>query len=413
MTYFARRCLSQHTSLGRPNHPLSVAAVAILLAVACGTEPSDAGTGGSGGSATGPRTGGQSGSTATGGAPPQGGTGGGTQPGNSGGTDGSPGSGGSGGTDGSPGSGGSGGSGGAPGRDAGTSNRDSGPRADGARGDTPAASASAPGCNGVTAKFCADFDDQTSGQEPKGPFTLVKNNSGTQAGAMLVDGTKAFSGKNSFHIHITNASGDTKAQLAFTAPLLPLPSNDINGRAMVFLTRDPPNHWDLVTAFGTNEPEDNDELTQYTLGSMSGHLMPVYQPGDDSVDSSDGLPIGRWACLQWRFFGAPAAPANTHNITVKLDGKLIDKGEITRGGPGRANWAATIWKSMKFGFITFGGAGNVDMWIDDLAFGERENPLPDDVTHYDYCSVPCVAQGVPNQGDMRPVTLTSPALIRR
>jgi hypothetical protein len=252
---------------------------------------------------------------------------------------------------------------------------DAGGGADRGGGEAPPASTGA-GCSGVNAKFCVDFDDQTAGQEPKGQFALVKERSGTQAGSMLVDASKAFSGKNSFHIHMTNVAGDTKAQLAFTAPLLPLPSNNVNGRAMIFLTRDPPNHWDMVTAFGTDQPQDDDNLTQYTLGSMSGHLMPVYQPSDDSVDSTTPTPTGRWACIQWQFFGDPANPANNHAIRVKLDNKLINKGEILRGGPGRANWAAAIWKSMKFGFITFGGAGNFDMWIDDLAFGEQEIPCP-------------------------------------
>ena len=94
----------------------------------------------------------------------------------------------------------------------------------------------------------------------------------------------------------------------------------------------------------------------------------MHQPGDDSVDSTTKFPVGRWACLQWEFKGTP------HVITVKLDGQFIEKGMTLAKG----SWKSATWNSMGIGWINFEGAvaGVIDMWIDDLAFGEQEIPCP-------------------------------------
>jgi hypothetical protein len=206
-------------------------------------------------------------------------------------------------------------------------------------------------------------------------FTLKQGGGGAGAGAMTVDTSKFFSGKQSMHIHMVNPGSDSSARLAFQAPVLPLASNDVFGRAMVFLTKNVGNHWDFVTAFGTDAIQDDDSKIQYTVGSMGdGHLMPVYQPGDDSVDSTTKFPVARWGCLEWEFKGAPDG---THALRVWLDNKLIDKGEILKGGPGKANWAATTWKSMGIGWLNFGGVnGTIDMWLDDVAIGEQRIGCP-------------------------------------
>jgi hypothetical protein len=201
-------------------------------------------------------------------------------------------------------------------------------------------------------------------------YAVVK----AQAPMMTVDTTKFFSGKQSLKLGLSNAKGDTKAQLAFTAPLLPMANNDVHGRMMMWLSKNPGNHWDFATAFGTDQPQDDDNLIQYTYGSMSGHLMAVYQPGDDSVDSTTQLPAGKWVCLEWEFKGAADG---THLLKMQMDGMVINKGEVTKGGPGKADWKATTWKSMKVGFIVFSGvAGPFDMWIDDVAVSDKPIGCP-------------------------------------
>jgi hypothetical protein len=337
-----------------------LASAAFIFVVSNCTPVNDSepdGTGGSG-SATGGKSGGGSGGSHTGG----GGTGGSASTGGAGGS--GSGSGGSSASGGSNGGGGSSASGGATGG-SGSGTGGSAGTPDGGDGDVPAAPA------GCTAKFCEDFEGQTAGQEPKSAmYSVVK----AQTPMMTVDTTKFWSGKQSLKLGLSNAKGDTKAQLAFTAPLLPMPENDVHGRMMVWLSKNPGNHWDLATAFGTDQPMDDDNLTQYTLGSMSGHLMAVYQPGDDSVDSSTQLPAGKWVCLEWEFKGAADG---THLIRLQMDGMLINKGEITKGGIAKGDWKATTWKSMKVGFIVFSGvAGAFDMWIDDVAVSDKPIGCP-------------------------------------
>jgi len=97
----------------------------------------------------------------------------------------------------------------------------------------------------------------------------------------------------------------------------------------------------------------------------------VHQPGDDSVDSTTKFPVGKWACLQWEFKGTPGMP---HVITVKLDGQFIEKGMMLA----KSSWKTATWNSLGIGWINFEGgvAGTINMWLDDLAFGEQEIPCP-------------------------------------
>jgi hypothetical protein len=248
----------------------------------------------------------------------------------------------------------------------------SGP-ADGGGADGPAATGA--GCAGVQATFCDDYEAQTAGAEPKGKFTVLKAKAGAVADAVTVDGGKAFSGKQSLHFKIAKPTGDTVAKLGFGAAAgLPLASNDIHVRAMVWMTQSIGGaHWDFSTAYGTDPLQDEDTLTQYTVGHMASHMMAVYQPGDDSVDCDGDLPVGKWVCLQWEFKGAAD---KSHLLDIKIDGTAVKKCTITKGGLDRSDWPATTWKAMSVGFHTFGGGNALDLWIDDLAFGDKDIPCP-------------------------------------
>jgi hypothetical protein len=160
--------------------------------------------------------------------------------------------------------------------------------------------------------------------------------------------------------------------------------NDLHGRVMVFLTKNPndsgnPNiHWDLLSANGGGKT--------YTLGSMyndrakSGAFMPVYQPGDRSIDTSTPFPEGTWACVQWEF---RAGGTGGDLLELKMNGKVIDLGQTTaEGAPINgghiAAWPAGAWSRLTFGYVHFSSPTpiDVDLWFDDLAFGPQEIPCP-------------------------------------
>ncbi|HEV3193159.1 MAG TPA: hypothetical protein VGY54_21775 [Polyangiaceae bacterium] len=174
---------------------------------------------------------------------------------------------------------------------------------------------------------------------------------------------------------------DPTAQLTFTKQF-PIAANDVHGRAMVYLTKNPngtgnPNiHWDLVWTSAGNK--------QYVLGSMyndtakAGAFMPVYQPPDDSIDTSTPWPEGVWDCIQWEFrYGGPGGDL----LEIKQNGKVIDLGTSTASGKAIsqghvATWAAGAWTNLVFGYVHYSTPTpiDVDLWFDDLAFGPQEIP---------------------------------------
>ena len=238
------------------------------------------------------------------------------------------------------------------------------------------------GCTGVVAVFCDDFEMQPTAAPPQGMFSV--NTSGRAT--MMVETTKAYSGAKSVHIHVPQGAGggtDPTAQLTFTKQF-PIAANDVHGRAMVFLTRNPngtgnPNiHWDLVWTSAGNK--------QYVLGSMyndgakAGAFMPVYQPPDDSIDTSTPWPEGVWDCIQWEFrYGGSGGDL----LEIKQNGKVIDLGTSTASGKAIsqghvATWAAGAWSNLVFGYVHYSTPTpiDVDLWFDDLAFGPQEILCP-------------------------------------
>jgi hypothetical protein len=364
--------------------------VALAVAVVLGAcTPASEGGGSSGGS----ESGGSSGGAGSGGSKGNAGTGGvsaptGSNSGGAGGGD-APGTGGTSntGTSNTGGSGtggtsnaGGGGSGGGSGSGGTTGNAGSGGSGaqgspDGSAGAADAPGSAASGCMGVTAAFCDDFEGQTVGGAPKGDaFT-------TQGNAFAVETTKAFSGTKAVHIHVAKGSGGPNTKMVFKKQF-PLANNDLHGRVMVFLTQNPADatnagfHWDMIFASGGGKT--------YVLGSMyngaakAGAFMPVYHPGDRSIDTKTPFPIGKWSCIQWQFRYGGAGDL----LQIKQDGKIVDLGKSTAEGAaivdGRiAAWPAGPWSQMSFGYDHYQSLKiDVDLWFDDLAFGAQEIPCP-------------------------------------
>jgi hypothetical protein len=331
---------------------LLVAVSLVFVGLGCSSEADPAappsGTGGAGGRGSG-------GSPASG----SGGLSGGQTGGTGGGSPGSGGVPGSGGT-------GTGGTGGTAGQgDAAASDATS--TADGA-GNDGAPGASSPGCAG--AKNCFDFEDQTVGQAPTGAFKVQ-----LARGTVLTDETRHFSGKKSVLIKTPSGTNFPGNNLVFSGLEASLPDNDLHGRVMVWMSQTPgAAHWDSImgsSAGGANPT--------YIVGGMYRKFMSVYHPGDCSVDSSTDFPTGRWACIQWQFKGAKDG---THVHKMMLDGQMVNNGlqdgrqGVCAAGGGSRDWKAPTFSELKIGYRHFGSSVAVDMWIDDLAFGDQPIPCP-------------------------------------
>jgi len=240
-----------------------------------------------------------------------------------------------GGTTGSGGAGGGAGSGGMPSKDAGM--------------DAPVTGA--PGCTGVVAKFCDDFEKQNMGA-PTGDFTITGS-------GITVDSTKPFGGTKSLHV-----TPGTKSQLVFTKQF---PFNDLHGRMMLFVAKTPTtsSHWDLIQS-------DNMGGTQWEVGGQFGNFELVCDPPDNGLDSKTKFPDGKWVCLQWEFKFVSAG-ADTSFLT-QIDGVPVDQGKFTGANSKGEKWVAGPWRDLNIGFEIFGGATPIEFWIDDLAFGDQEIP---------------------------------------
>ena len=216
--------------------------------------------------------------------------------------------------------------------------------------------------------FCDDFEAQAAGKAPAGKFKVSAN-----AGGLLVDGSLAYSGKQSVAIKVPRG-GEPGAFLVFSEQL-PLASNDIHGRAMIYLKQSPGQvHWDGIFGSGPGGT--------YVIGGMYEKFEAVYHPGDCSVDSATPWPIAKWACVQWEFKGGKDG---THVHKMMLNGAVVDNGLTTTMGPANCGQAPAgrEWKApmpftqLKIGYVHYGSSPNpIEMWIDDLAFGEAEIPCP-------------------------------------
>jgi hypothetical protein len=311
-----------------------------------------------GGGSTGGSSGGNAGGT--GGSPSKDGTGGASSAtgGSSGATGGSPGSSGEGGSSSPAGSGGvastggSSGSGGTTG--SGGSSTDVAAPSDDGGSDAPPASGNA--CAG--AKKCFDFEDQTAGGPPSSPDYKVE----TTGGTMTVDTTKAFSGSKSILIKTRGGTNFPGTNLVFSGIEKLLPANDLHGRVMMWMANTPgAAHWDSVlgSAAGGSNPT-------YILGGMYKNFMSVYHPGDVSVDSNTPFPTGTWACVQWQFSGKDGKSLHK----MMLNGQVVDKG-IKEG------WRAPTFSQLKVGYRHFNTNVAVDVWLDDLAFGDQPIACPE------------------------------------
>ena len=208
------------------------------------------------------------------------------------------------------------------------------------------------------------------GMAPTGMFKVDKTGGAT----VTVDGAKAFSGTKS--VVLKGAGGYPGTFLTFSNISAMIPSNDLHGRVMMWMTKVPGGaHWDGIMASGTKTGGGN---ATYILGGMYMNFMAVYHPGDCSTDSKTPFPVGRWACIQWEFKGTKDGK---HLHKMMLDGKVVDNGTqdgsqgVCASGGGTHDWTAPTFNTLKVGYVAYGGSSG-DIWFDDLAFGEQEIPCP-------------------------------------
>jgi hypothetical protein len=235
--------------------------------------------------------------------------------------------------------------------------------------------ASAPSAGCGPAALCEDFEAYPVGGPPGGRWTVA----GSAGESAVIDGGKAWSGSRSVLVKHTGTAHNA-IYLTVGAPVLPLPSNDVHGRMMLFITRAPPRlHWDNVRASG---PLPDGKEAQYNLGGESASFLSNYEPHDCYRRTQVPYPQGRWACLQWQFNGARAAGGGTRNeFRVWLDGQPVEQATVNRFGQGcidksTSEWIAPSFQKLLLGWEQYRASDPIEMWIDDVAVGETPIPCP-------------------------------------
>lgn len=216
------------------------------------------------------------------------------------------------------------------------------------------------GCAGaVGSKFCEDWDKLPVGK-PTGDYSV--------SNGVVVDATKAFSGTQSLHFQKIAKPASATPNINFTKQF-PLASNDLHGRAMVFMAQAPKtdSHWNFITS-------SNSGGTEWSIGGQYGKFELVCDPPDNGLDSKTAFPEGKWVCMQWQF----KYPGNVDTTFItKVDGVSVDQGEFTGANSKGEMWKAGTWNNLKLGWEIFGSSEiDVEFWIDDLAFGEQLIPCP-------------------------------------
>jgi hypothetical protein len=202
--------------------------------------------------------------------------------------------------------------------------------------------------------------------------------SGSAGESAVIDGRNAWSGHRSV-LFKHSGTAHNSIYLVLAEKVLPLPSNDLHGRLMLFITKAPPRlHWDNVRATG---PLPEGTEAQYNLGGENASFLSNYEPHDCYRRTQVPYPQGRWACLQWQFNGASSGGGTSNEFRVWLDGQPIEEATVTRFGQGcvdktTSEWNAPAFQRLFVGWEQYRRSDPIEMWIDDVAVGEKPIACP-------------------------------------
>lgn len=232
---------------------------------------------------------------------------------------------------------------------------------------------------------CDDFETAAVGAKPNAPF-VVSTNKGT----VVVDATRAYSGKHSVKVSIDATSSADAYRRAFLnlkgAPLLPLADNIVYGRFMIWTDRIPDKtvHWTIAHGDG---PLPGGLRATYNYGGMGGLMANYYkdskpQPTDCWQTKSQAFPTGKWACVAFVLDG------KTNQMRFSLDG--VDIPELHVVGDAKTDATCTVkgvdgkwyapspFENVSVGWESYqhDSVGAHTAWIDDVVLDDAPMGCP-------------------------------------
>jgi hypothetical protein len=250
----------------------------------------------------------------------------------------------------------------------------------------------------ATALACDDFEGQTVKVAPSGAFSTA-----TEAGEVLTDDTRAFSGKQSVRLSTGATDGFKAAVLHYSDPSkLPTPGNAVYGRMMFWLESAPASEvqWSFIVGSGAiPDPAFGSYTALYRYGGqlpvvkdgafVGSQLManydtpdsynsPAVGPATDCWNHSMGnvVPVGKWTCAEFHFNGA------NNEMQLWLDGVELPDLHVQKYGQGCSSQAVDYpWIAPAFTDIFVGWESYIldeprTIWIDDLAISTERLGCP-------------------------------------
>ncbi|MDT0319048.1 hydrolase [Streptomyces millisiae] len=216
--------------------------------------------------------------------------------------------------------------------------------------------------------FCEDFESQTGGQ-PSGRWAVTfPDCSGT--GTAAVDTAVAHTGGRSVRVN----GGTGYCNHVFVRTSLADVATDAGLYVRFWVRHSAPLPTQHVTFLAMEDAADN--ARDLRMGGQNGALqwnresddatLPEQSPA--GVALSAPLPVGRWACVEYRI--APGAGL----LDTWLDGTAVT-GLTVDGVPTHdvdGQWLNRIWRpdlvDLRFGWESY-GEGADTLWYDDIAVG--------------------------------------------
>lgn len=217
---------------------------------------------------------------------------------------------------------------------------------------------------GNDAIVCDDFEQYPTASAPAGGWTAALRG----AGKIVVDATRAFSGKQSVHV-----TGKMNADHANISRPIQTTSPTAYVRLMYYGTSYPASagvHTRLAR-LGTTDAASGNPYTSYSLASYNGtaieRVNSIYLR-DTGTKLNDPKLLNRWACLE--FAVDMSGGVGKVKVNIWVDGK-----ELTLSPAGSASHGMTkdSWDPLAFEVFMLGLDGYqddpepADYWIDDVS----------------------------------------------
>jgi len=237
----------------------------------------------------------------------------------------------------------------------------------GSAGADSVAGAPAGGANGScgsNAIVCEDFEQYPTASAPGGGWTPALRGDGK----IVVDATRAFSGKQSLHV-----SGKMAKDHANISRPIQTTSPTAYVRFMYYGTSYPASagvHTRLAR-IGTTEAASGDPYTSYSLASYNGTAIEKVNSiylRDTGTKLNDPKLLNRWACLE--FAVDMSGGAGKVKVQIWVDGQEL---KLSAAGSSSHGMTTASWDPIALEVFMLGLDGYqddaqlADFWIDDLS----------------------------------------------